>query len=199
MTLFAQASKGVLSAGAVLALAAAPALAQVSTFTATLSGANERPTPTGSMATGFGTVTLDAGANMLTVDETWSGLAAGATGAHIHCCASSNATAPVAVDFISNMFPVGATSGSYMHTFDLMNANTYSSRYLMLLGSVTAARDAVVTGMLGGEAYLNIHDASYPTGEIRGQLIATPEPSTYALIATGLGAVGMVARRRRQG
>ena len=56
MTLFARISQSVLCGGTLIALAATPAFAQISTYAATLNGANERPTPTLSMATGFGTV-----------------------------------------------------------------------------------------------------------------------------------------------
>ena len=48
-----------------------------------------------------------------------------------------------------------------------------------------------------GGAYLNIHDASFPAGEIRG-LVTTasvPEPGGLALI--GLGIVGIALMRRR--
>jgi hypothetical protein len=46
--------------------------------------------------------------------------------------------------------------------------------------------------MAAGEAYWNIHSTTFPGGEIRGFLVAVPEPSSLALL--GLGAVGLAAR-----
>ena len=186
-------------AAVIVALAAAPAFAQVTIFTAALNGANERPTPTGSTATGFATVTLDEALNTLLVNETFSGLIGGvATGAHIHCCAPSSGTGPVAVDFGGpNGFPLGATAGFYSHLFDLMNAASYGAAFLTAQGSVLNARNTVVAGMLAGNTYANIHNAQFPAGEIRGQLIATPEPATLGLLALGLlGIAGIRGRRR---
>ncbi|MEO7939181.1 MAG: PEPxxWA-CTERM sorting domain-containing protein, partial [Burkholderiaceae bacterium] len=51
--------------------------------------------------------------------------------------------------------------------------------------------------------YLNVHNAAFPGGAIRGQLqfvgsiAAVPEPATFAMLFTGLGVVGVLARRRR--
>lgn len=45
--------------------------------------------------------------------------------------------------------------------------------------------------------YVNVHTNAFPGGEIRGQLAPVPEPATYALLAIGLGLVGVAARRRR--
>src|SRR5258708_38744363 len=66
-------------------------------FTATLLGSGEVP-PTGSSATGFITVTLTG--NILSVDETFSGLIGGpAAAAHLQCCAGPCVKAPVQTPF----------------------------------------------------------------------------------------------------
>jgi hypothetical protein len=77
----------------------------------------------------------------------------------------------------------------------------------MLMGSTTNATWAALitpdTTMVGTSGfYVNLHNAAHPGGAIRGQLefVQTiPEPGTWALMALGLGAVGVVARRRRAG
>ena len=199
MSILARMAPRLMGAAAIVALAATPALAQVTIFTAALNGANERPTPTGSPAIGFATVTLNEALSTLQVTESFSGLiGGGATGAHIHCCAPATGTAGVAVDFGPNGFPLGATGGFYSHLFDLLNPVSYSVGFLTAQGSVLNARNTVVAGMLAGNTYANIHNGQFPAGEIRGQLVATPEPATMGLLALGLvGIAGMRARRSR--
>src|SRR2546423_10332162 len=86
---------------ATLALAAAfstgIAYAQT-TYHATLTGLQEVPADA-STATGSGTVVLNAAGNLITVDESWSGLSAPASASHIHGPALPGVNAPVLFPF----------------------------------------------------------------------------------------------------
>jgi hypothetical protein len=56
----------------------------------------------------------------------------------------------------------------------------------------TFAVDATqVAALMSGHAYMNIHTALFPGGEIRGQLEPVPVPS--ALLLLGVGALGLMA------
>jgi len=174
------------------ALLTAPHAKADGIFTATLLGSNEVPS-NASTATGFITVTLTG--DSLFVDETFSGLIGGpAAAAHIHCCAGPGVAVGVAVPFIG--FPA-ATSGTYSHLFDLTLDGTYTAAFETAHGGTAAgAESALVAALFAGQTYANIHDATFPGGEIRGQLIQTPEPSTLMLL--GMGLTALVARRKRR-
>ena len=142
------------------------------TFQAFLTGLGENPT-NASPASGFGQVILNAAQNQITVDENWSGLLAPATASHIHN-APPNANGPV-------IFPL---SGVPAATAGAIPTQTFS---------ITAAQ---VAQLFGGNMYFNIHDSTFPGGEIRGQLQVVPEPSTLALV--GLGVTGVLVRARNK-
>ena len=169
------------------------------TFTTTLSGPGESP-PTTSPGTGAGTVVFDVGAHTLTVSETFSGLLAGTTASHIHCCTTvpDSGSAAVATQVPTfSAFPLGVTSGTFTQTFDTTLASTYNPAFVTLAGSVAAAQTMLFNGLLAGEAYLNIHTTQFPGGEISGFLAPIPEPHTWALLLAGLYAAGAFARRRQ--
>jgi len=185
------------SAVMMLALASAPVRAQVTVFTAALTGSQAVP-PTASPATGSITVTLDQTLNTLSVSETFSGLIGGpASAAHIHCCAPPGTAATVAVPFVG--FPP-ATSGTYAQVFDLTNAASFNPVFITGNGgTVSAARAALIAGMFAGLTYANIHNQEFPAGEISGQLVvATPEPASLVLFGSGLAVCAGLALRRRR-
>ena len=171
-------------AAAVTLLATAPASAVTTVYNVFLTGPQEAP-PNTSPAIGLGIVTFDDVALTMKVNEQYFGLTGGAVnGAHIHCCTATagTGTAPVVVDFLSFGFPT-TSFGNFDFTFTLAPA-------------VFATLNA---GSAAGKSYLNIHNATYPGGEIRGFLIAAvPEPGTYGLMLGGLGAIGLMVRRRKQ-
>lgn len=184
-----------LAVGVIACLCLSAATARAATiYTATLSGLNEVP-PNNSPGTGLATLILDV--NTLTVDLTFSGLTANASASHIHCCTPEGTNVGVAVGFPG--FP-NTTSGSYFHVFNLLDASIYTTAFLNNFGGGTAAgaRAALINGMNTSMAYVNIHNVNFPGGEIRGEVVATPEPTTLLLLGTGL-LIGTSRRWRRLG
>jgi len=76
----------VLAVATALMLLVPAAYAIPVTFVGNLTGANEVP-PVPSPATGLATVVLDAAAQTLQINATFSGLTSNTNAAHIHCCA----------------------------------------------------------------------------------------------------------------
>jgi len=190
-----------LFAGAALALAAAlPAAAHETIYVADLSGAAEAP-PNASPGTGTVRVTIDFDLVTMRIEASFSGLIGTTSAAHIHCCTASPGvgTAGVATPVPSFPgFPSGVTSGSYDQTFDMTDAGSYNPAFVTASGgTVGDAFAALVAGMDGGQAYLNLHTSIFPGGEIRGFLAPVPEPETYALKLAGLGITALAIRRRK--
>jgi hypothetical protein len=176
----------------------AAASAQILRFASPLA-----PEAAGATGSGYVSVSYNPATFGLTISADWTGLSGATTIAHIHCCIAPPGTVGVAVTpGTLPGFPAGVFAGSYdspVIDLSLPGSFTLGFRNNFGGGTVEGARAAVLAGMTNGTAYFNIHTGTFPGGEIRGFLTAVPEPSTYALLASGLGVIGIVARRRRQG
>ena len=114
-------------------------------------GTQEAPTRVTTTATGTITGTYDKSTNALNYTITWNGLIGGNPSAmHFHGPADPGIAAPVAVG-ITGFTP--AASGSFS-------------------GNATLT-DAQEIDFMNGLWYYNIHNATYPGGEIRGQVFLT--------------------------
>ena len=125
------------------------------TYRSTMNGANERPTPNASAATGTATYTLTG--NTLSFTVSVSGLTAPATGAHIH---------------VGNATQAGAIV--YPFTYAAVSTGTVATGSINLTGSIIAggiSGDSLRVLLNNGNAYTNVHTATYPDGEIRGQIV----------------------------
>ena len=83
-------------------------------------------------------------------------------------------------------------NGPTIFTFNLDTPGNTSGTFSSS-GTLTAGQ---ITDLNAGNLYVNITDPVFPSGEIRGQLEAVPEPSTLALL--GAGSLALLAGAARK-
>ena len=181
-------------------LAGAPAaFAQTTPYRATMSGPAE-DTPNASPGYGVAMVVIDLTANTMHMMIPFADLVGTTTAAHLHCCTTDGLTgvAPPATALPSfSGFPTGETAGNYSVLLNLLDPAIYNPAFVAANGGTAAgAASALMAGIAGHQAYLNVHTTAYPGGEIRGFLVPVPEPANWAMLAGGLAIVGWRMRRR---
>lgn len=130
-------------------------------------------------------ISLDDVSRILTVNVGWgslngfTNLSSAANNSHIHGPTTSGGTASYTQD-AGVLFTLPRVSS----TADGGSIST----------SVTLSA-AQVTELMAGRYYINVHTVNNGGGEIRGNLVAVPEPSRTLLVFGGLGVIGW--RRRR--
>jgi CHRD domain len=150
----------VLAAG-LIALAAGAASAQTFTLTAQLNGANETPAALNTGAFGTATVTVDMNARTVTYRVDVFNLPSGVTASHIHVGAAGTG-GPVVVNFAP---PVPASNDF------AFSGTVKDSEFLLRPEQGVRSADDMFQAIIGGNAYVNVHSAVNPGGEIRGQLV----------------------------
>ncbi|MDE0838445.1 MAG: PQQ-dependent sugar dehydrogenase, partial [Kiritimatiellae bacterium] len=137
-----------------------------------LSGGAQHPA-NASTAEGGGIFRLDG--NSLSFDLRYAGLAAVATAAHIHGPADTSADAPPVV------------------VLNAYNGGTWGTNGT--LSGVIVLTDVQKAMMLGGQTYVNIHNPTFPGGEVRGQIVPANMHvalrSANAVPDSGTGAHGL--------
>lgn len=181
---------------AAFALLAGISDARAEVYRVTLSGANENP-PVASPGVGTAIVTINNTTHELRVVSTFSGLVAGTSASHIHCCAVPPANAGVATTTPSFVgFPLGVTSGSFDRTYLMTQSGTWNPAFVTANGTIAGAEATFVAGVAAGRSYLNIHSTTFPSGEIRGTLVQQTFAGNAALspraqgVAAGLDSLG---------
>jgi hypothetical protein len=151
--------------GLLLISAAANAEPALPGFGARLSGFQETPSIF-SPATGTFEATIDVGKQEISYTLTYSGLSAPVTVAHIHFAQKHVAGAIIAFLCGGGGKPACPTSPGQAEG-DVTAANVIGPA-----GQGIAAGEfaEAIRAMRAGYAYANVHTATYPSGEIRGQI-----------------------------
>ena len=161
--------------------------AHAQVFTSTLSGAAENPAVV-TTASGSTIVTLNQAGHTIRVQSNFTGLSSNTTASHLHCCQPPPANTGVATTTPSFAgFPLGVQAGTFDQTYNLLSTASYNPAFVAANGGTAAgAEAALVSGILAGQTYINIHTANFPGGELRGQLLVAASGVPIPALTEGL-------------
>jgi hypothetical protein len=174
-------------------------------FTATLTG-DQEVVATGSLATGTATLDLNDSMTALTYDISitgldFTGLQTPATAAddllsaHIHAPAPPGMNASVVFGFFGIPFSDSNPNDVVVTPLAVGVGGTIAGKWDAAEGNNTTL-GAQLPNLIAGLGYLNFHTVGFPAGEIRGQILVVPEPSTFALLVLAVACVTRRCRRR---
>jgi CHRD domain/PEP-CTERM motif len=117
------------------------------------------------------------------------------TNAHIHAPASPGANGGVVWGFFGAPDNDNNPDNLVFTPFASGVGGTFSSIWNVTEGNGGTTLTAQIPNILAGLSYINFHTVQFGGGEIRGQILPVPEPSTWAMMLLGFGVVGAAMRR----
>ncbi|MCB8932251.1 MAG: CHRD domain-containing protein [Fimbriimonadaceae bacterium] len=157
-----------------------------------IDGTQEVP-PSGSQAYGSASFTIDDQTWLVTGSMTTTGLpyrlptgAPNVTAAHIHAPGPAGTNGPVVFNLITNAIggtPLDLPGGITLYAWS---------------GTLGGNQAQILSDLIAGNGYINVHSVAFPGGEIRGQIDcygAVPEPASIA--ALSMGALALLRRRKK--
>jgi hypothetical protein len=117
--------------------------------------------------------------------------------AHIHAGPGVTATTngPVVWGFFGMPFNDNNPNDFVFTPFATGVGGTFSGKWDPPEGNATTLA-AQLGNILAGRSYINFHTSQFGGGEIRGNIVALPEPSTICMLGIGIAALIGIGRRR---